>query len=371
MIDVGQGDSIFIELPNNEVMLIDAGTAQYGTTVLNYIKKLGYTKINYLVATHPHADHIGGLEKVITNLEIEKIYMPKATTTTKTYESLLATISNKGLKINTAKAGVTVFENNDLSVRFIAPNRTYYSNLNNYSAVVKIQYKNNKFLFMGDAETLSENEITSDISADVIKVGHHGSKTSSGQSFVNRVNAKYAIISVAKNNGYNHPDILVVERWQKSGTTVYRTDEAGTIVISSDGKNISVTKGVATKKVSGSNDSGSNNNQIPSTPQPKPEKPTENNNQKNVEIKLKSLTKSVSRNQYASITIIGKPNTEYDITVRYKSGPSKANGIELKVSKSNGEVTWSWKVGGSTTRGEWPITISGGGQEKTFYFTVK
>jgi len=238
-INVGQGDSEFIVLPNNQTMLIDAGDTGYGNTVVSYIKGLGYTTIDYLIATHPHADHIGGMAEVVNSFEIKTIYMPKATATSKTYENLLTTIQNKGLTIKTAKAGVSVLSAADLKIDMLAPNSNLYSDLNNYSAVIKITYGSNKLLFMGDAEVKSENQITSDVSADVVKVGHHGSDYSSGQNFVNKVHAKYAIISVGKNS-YGHPSNSTITKWQAAGASVYRTDESGNIVLESDGTTITI-----------------------------------------------------------------------------------------------------------------------------------
>ena len=239
-IDVGQGDSIFIELPNNTTMLIDAGEASKGKTVANYIKVLGYSKINYLIGTHPHTDHIGGLAYIINNFDIESIYMPKAISTSKTYENLLNTISEKKLKIKNAKAGVNIFNNNNLKIDIIAPNKDSYSDLNNFSAVIKLTYGNNKFLFMGDAETKSESEIVANVTADVIKIGHHGSDTSSSKDFVNRVNPKYVIVMVGAGNKYDHPYINILDRWTDKGATIYRTDLNGNIVVTSDGNSIDI-----------------------------------------------------------------------------------------------------------------------------------
>lgn len=239
-IDVEEGDSIFIELPNEKAMLIDAGEAVEGKKVINYIKQLGYSNIDYVVGTHPHTDHIGGLAQVINGFDVGKIYMPKVISTSKTYEKLLNTISMKGLKIQTARAGVNIINENNLLIDIIAPNNDSYSDLNNYSVVIKITYKNRKFIFMGDAEMISENEILTDVTADVVKVGHHGSNTSSGQNFVDRVNAKYAIISVGSDNNYNHPNMNIVNRWVNSGAKVYRTDLSGTIIAITDGNALSI-----------------------------------------------------------------------------------------------------------------------------------
>lgn len=238
-IDVGQGDSIFIELPDKKTMLIDAGEASYGQTVESYIKKLGYSKINYIVGTHPHTDHIGGLAHIISNFEIEKVFMSPKTSTSKTYINLLNTINEKGLSASYLSAGNNIIDADNLKVSVLAPNKEY-TDANNNSIVLKIVYNNNKFLFMGDAEKTSENDILSDVSADVIKIGHHGSDTSSSENFVNRVNAKYVVISVGKDNQYNHPNAVVLDRWIASGASIYRTDINGNIIVISDGNEIKI-----------------------------------------------------------------------------------------------------------------------------------
>lgn len=239
-IDVGQADSEFIELPNDESILIDAGETEDGELVTNYIKSLGYTKINYVIGTHPHEDHIGGMSYVLNNFDFDNIYMPNATTTTKTFENLLDTIASKNKTITEGKAGVYLINQSDLKAYMVAPVSSSYSDLNSYSIVLKITYKNKSFLFMGDATKLSENEITDDVSSDVIKVGHHGSSTASGPSFVVKVKPSIAIISVGKDNKYNLPSSDVIKRWEKVGAKVYRTDENGTIIVTSDGNSLDV-----------------------------------------------------------------------------------------------------------------------------------
>lgn len=239
-LDVGQGDSIFIELPNNETMLIDAAESYQSENIINYLKNLNYKKIDYVIGTHPHTDHIGGLKDIINTFEIGKIYMPKVVSTTKTYESLLMAIKDKNLKINTAKAGTSIIDTDTLKINILAPNSETYTELNNYSAVTKITYGTTKFLFMGDAEKLSENEIKENVSADVIKIGHHGSNTSSSIDFIKKVKAKYGIISVGLNNKYNLPKEETITNWENSGTKIYLTSINGTIRASSDGTNIKI-----------------------------------------------------------------------------------------------------------------------------------
>lgn len=239
-LDVGQGDSIFIELPNNETMLIDAAESYQSENIINYLKNLNYKKIDYVIGTHPHTDHIGGLKDIINTFEIGKIYMPKVVSTTKTYESLLMAIKDKNLKINTAKAETTIIDTDTLKVNILAPNSETYTELNNYSAVTKITYGTTKFLFMGDAEKLSENEIKENITADVIKIGHHGSNTSSSIDFIKKVNAKYGIISVGLKNKYNLPKEETITNWENSGTKIYLTSTNGTVTAISDGTNIKI-----------------------------------------------------------------------------------------------------------------------------------
>ena len=236
-IDVGQGDSEFIELPNGETLLIDAGTNETGADVVSYISSLGYTSIDYVVGTHPHEDHIGGLDDVINSFEIGSVYMPKVTADTKTFEDVLDAVAEKGLSINTAKAGVSIVDVEDLSVKMLAPVLDEYDNTNDYSAVIKVVYGDTSFLFTGDAEEYAESLITGDVDSDVLKVGHHGSSTSTGEAFLERVSPSYAVISCGLGNSYGHPHTETIEKL--GGIPVFRTDEMGTIVATSDGSEIS------------------------------------------------------------------------------------------------------------------------------------
>lgn len=236
-IDVGQGDSEFIELPNGETLLIDAGTNETGADVVNYIESLGYSSIDYVVGTHPHEDHIGGLDDVIRTFDVESVYMPKVTADTKTFEDVLDAVDEKGLTINTAKAGVTLVDGDRLSVKMLAPVLDEYDNTNDYSAVIKVVYGDTSFLFTGDAEEYAESLITGDVDSDVLKVGHHGSSTSTGEAFLERVSPSYAVISCGLGNSYGHPHTETIEKL--GGIPVFRTDEMGTIVATSDGSEIS------------------------------------------------------------------------------------------------------------------------------------
>lgn len=238
-IDVGQGDSEFIELPNGQTLLIDAGTNETGANVTEYISFLGYSSIDYVVGTHPHEDHIGGLDDVINAFDIGALYMPKVIADTKTFEDVLDAAEAKGLSINTAKAGVSLVSEEDLKVEMLAPTLDSYENTNDYSAVIKIVYDDTSFLFMGDSEEFSENLITGSLDSDVLKVGHHGSTTSTGDDFLKKVSPAYAVISCGKGNSYGHPHQETLDKLVSFGAEVYRTDELGTVIAVSDGKNIS------------------------------------------------------------------------------------------------------------------------------------
>lgn len=238
-LDVWQGDSTFIELPNGKTILIDAGEAEYGDRVVKYIKNLGYSKINYLFATHPHSDHIGGLKKVVKTFDIGSIYMPDITSNSNFYLDLLKTIENKNKKVITVKAGKTIISEDDIDLKVLAPIEDEYEEVNDYSIVLKLTYKDKKFLFMADAEYESEMDLLDskyDISADYLKVGHHGSTSSTNYYFLKKVSPKIGIISVGKNNDYGHPKDKILEKLKNQGVKIYRTDLNGNIVIKTDGK---------------------------------------------------------------------------------------------------------------------------------------
>lgn len=242
-LDVGQADSILVKAPGG-VMLIDAGNNADADDVVSYLKNQGVSKIDVLVGTHPHEDHIGGLDAVIDTFDVSKIYMPKASTTTKTFEDVLLAIQSKGLKVTTPTAGSS-FDLGNVKCIILAPIGNSYEDLNNYSIVLKLEYGQTSFLFTGDAETGSEQEILAakyDLKADVLKVGHHGSSGSTSPAFLKAVSPKYAVISVGKNNQYGHPDSIILNRLSVYGAEIYRTDESGTIIAISDGKSITFDK---------------------------------------------------------------------------------------------------------------------------------
>lgn len=244
-IDVGQGDSILIQIPNGKNILIDAGENDQGNKVVSYLKSQGVKRLDVTIWTHPHSDHIGGADVVTNAFDIGQVVMPKETSTTQTYRSLINAISQKGLKITEAKAGLKLDLGPEVNAQLLAPNSTHYEEVNDYSAVLRLTYGQNTFLFEGDAQAESEKEMIAkgfDLKADVLKVGHHGSNTSTSSAFLAKIQPKYAVISVGEGNSYGHPKASTLTKLQKAAVSVYRTDESGTVVAESDGKTITFSK---------------------------------------------------------------------------------------------------------------------------------
>ncbi len=237
-IDVGQADSILIRNGNYN-MLIDAGNNEDGEKLVNYFKSLGIEEFTYVFATHPHEDHIGGMDDIINNFKIDNYYMSNKLSTTKTFMDVLDALDGRNLKYTVPNKGDTL-KLGDANIKVIYPGDDK-SNINDSSIVLKITYGKNSFLLTGDATSNVERKIyNEDIKSDVLKVAHHGSSYSSTDVFLDRVKPYYAVISVGKNNIYNHPSNKTLEKLNKRNIKVYRTDLDGTIVFISDGDNLSV-----------------------------------------------------------------------------------------------------------------------------------
>jgi competence protein ComEC len=239
-IDVGQGDSELIQV-NGKNLLIDAGPNSSRSKFMSYLDRQDIKKLDYVIATHPDEDHIGGMSDVIKKYDVDTFIAPKKISNTKTFENMVQALRNKDIKITLPKPGSKLEMGDNVSAEIMAPNSSSYPDTNNYSVVLKITYGNTKFLFTGDAEKESEQEMLDrnyDISADVLKVGHHGSSSSTSQEFLNRVNPTIAIISCGKNNKYGHPTKKIVNRLKKKNIQIYRTDVDGNIILKSDGHKI-------------------------------------------------------------------------------------------------------------------------------------
>lgn len=236
-IDVGQADSILITNKNHN-MLIDAGNNEDGPLLVKYIKEeLNIDKLDYVVGTHPHEDHIGGLDDIINNLDVKEVYLPEATTTTKTFEDVLDAIANNSLGITVPTIGekFTLGEAN-LEVIYTG---TGEKDLNEASIVLKMTFGNHDYLFTGDTtEEVEKTILNKDINIDVLKVAHHGSKYSSCKEFLTIATPEYAIISAGEGNSYGHPEEETITRLKQHTNKIYVTKDLGTIVLTSDGTSI-------------------------------------------------------------------------------------------------------------------------------------
>ena len=254
-IDVGQGDSILI-CSGGQSMLVDAGTNESGKTVLNFLSDKGIKKLDYAVGTHPHADHIGGLDDVIRGIDTDSLLMPNAVTDTKTFNDVLDAAESRNLSITVPEED-DEFSLGASRVTVLSKNKEQSDNLNNSSLILKVVYGDFSLLLTGDAEKEAEKQLLSDkkdVSADVLKVGHHGSETSTSGDFLKAVSPKCAVISCGKNNDYGHPHEKTLKKLEKQGTEVYRTDISGTISLfaDSDGRFSVSVKGKTERTFNGS-----------------------------------------------------------------------------------------------------------------------
>ena len=235
-IDVGQGDAILVQV-NSKNLLIDSGPRDSKDKLATYLKSLNISQFDYILATHPHEDHIGNMSYVLDNFKVLNFYAPKVDHSTKTFEKMVESIVKKDLKIKVLKANVNSIDlGENTLVEVFSPISDKYEELNNYSPIIKVSYGNTSFLFTGDAEQLAEEEVLNtgaNLKSDVLKIGHHGSTTSTSQKFFDTVNPSITVIPVGKDNTYGHPKPKILSRIKD--TQVYRTDIDCNIVITSDG----------------------------------------------------------------------------------------------------------------------------------------
>ena len=348
-IDVGQGDAILIDYGTYE-MLIDGGTG--ATNVASYIKPYVDGPLDVVVATHPDADHIGGLIAVLNSFTVEQIWTDGQATTTQTYAQFtgaVATAQANGAQVYTGRRGNTI-DLGGLTFHVLNPTDTN-GTTNNDSIVLELDFGHVDFLFEGDAEQEAEASM---IAAglihhvDIVKIGHHGSDTASSAAFVAATSPEVAVYCCGLGNQYGHPAASTVAEWQNVGAAVYGTDVNATIAVTTDGATYHV---VPTN--GGSLPTGSTG----------------------MSLQILSVTSPVSRGGSATLSAQTVPGAQCTISVNYQSGPSQAQGLEPKTADSSGNVSWTWKVGTNTATGSWPITVTAslGGKtaSQTTHFAVQ
>lgn len=236
-IDVGQADSIYIQMPNKQDVLIDGGNVADGTVVVSYLKAQGVDDIDLLIATHPHEDHLGGLPAVLDTFKVEQIIDSGYPVKTDIY----TTYSSK------AKAEKAIWQaDNNQTFKFgddtlqILTGAKDWKDVNDYSVVCRLDTGDIEFMLTGDAETPVESSLTGQLDAEILKVGHHGSTSSTSVGFLNKVKPQVAVISVGTGNTYGHPAQETFQKLQNNGAKIYRTDLNGTVVVTTNGKTYSV-----------------------------------------------------------------------------------------------------------------------------------
>lgn len=237
-IDVGQADCTLIEC-GGRYMLVDGGNNDDGKLVTSYLKSAGVETLDYVIGTHPHEDHVGGLDHVIEQFDVKTLILPDVSYDSKTYKDVLHAAADKNIAPVTAKAGQKYSLSEHASFELVAPCADYGDDLNNWSVGLRMTHGKNHVLMCGDAEAASEADMLASgnrLSSELLKVSHHGSSTSTTEAFLDVVDPEYAVIMCGKNNEYGHPHAETLKRFAGRDITVYRTDELGTITAVSDGE---------------------------------------------------------------------------------------------------------------------------------------
>jgi competence protein ComEC len=357
-IDVGQGDSVLIQTSGGTSMLIDGGDTDMG--IVQYLKSKGVTQLDTVVATHPHADHIGGLVQVLKAIPVAKVVTNGQPTTTKTYENFLDAIAAAKSEYVEVKRGDSLHLDN-IVFTVLNPVSINGDDLNNNSLVLRLVYGKVSFLFEGDAQAEAEASMAASsvslVSATILKVGHHGSRTSSSPAFLSLVKPEVAIYSAGRNNAYGHPHPETLMALAAVGATVYGTDVNGTIIVTTDGNTYKVSPTTGQPRGPPSVQPTSSPTSSPAiAPATTPSVVAPSSLALSLEVT--SVTSPVAPGANATLLANTFPSASCTITVYYKSGPSTASGLTPKTADANGNVSWTWKVGTNTTPGNWRISVT-------------
>lgn len=326
-IDVGQGDAILILTPDGKAGLIDGGES--GSGVRNYLKEKGVKRLDLIVVTHPHDDHIGGLPEIMKSVPVGRIVTNGQEHTTTSYEKLLDAIINAKAEYLEVKKGDSI-SLGDVNLQILNPSAQLVQDMNENSIVLRLEYGKISFLFMGDAEKGAESRLLSGglaLKTDILKVGHHGSRSSSTSSFLEAVKPAVAVYSAKTGNKYGHPHLETMQAFASIGSAVYGTDINGSVVVTTNGETYNV--GVQRTELVES-----------------------------LSLQIISVTSPVAPGGEAEVKVKTTPGASSQIKVFTKSGVSKAKGLEDAVADKDGYVVWNWKVGGTTAEGTWRIEVS-------------
>lgn len=248
-LDVGQGDSIFLQSTSGKTMLIDAGESKAFDAIDDFLQLRGVSKLDMVIATHPHSDHIGGMRQIIKKYDISRFYMPEVAHTTVTYEKMLAALDDRGVEVRFLNADAYLPWDDDVEISVLSPLKgVEYNDLNDWSAIIRVKFGDTAILFTGDAEANAERLALNAygaqaLEADVLKLGHHGSSTSTGNAFLDAVNPRYAIASLGADNDYGHPHQETLQKLKDAGIELFRTDKNGNIRILLTGRDILIEPG--------------------------------------------------------------------------------------------------------------------------------
>lgn len=383
-IDVGQGDSMLIDYGKTEI-LIDGG--EKNTGVADYIRPYVDGALEAMVATHPHADHIGGLLEVLQKYDVKDIWLNGDTYTTKTYTDFMTRVNAENATVHEAERGQTM-QVGVLTFNILNPAKPLGTDVNNNSIVLNLSYGDTDFLFMGDAQSKAESSMLNLVSdIEILKVGHHGSRTSSSPEFLNKVKPEVAIYSAGTGNSYGHPHQETISALTKVGAKIYGTDINGTIIVTSDRKSFTVqpsripserappvvipsvvTPPTVTPPIV-----------TPPTVAPPIVTPPVITPPVVIpsvlSLEIVSVTSPIGPGYTATLRARTLPGADCTVAVYYKSGRSTASGLGSQKADSQGNVSWSWKVGTRTTPGSWRITVTSTSGGKTVsqetYFTVQ